>query len=348
MSARFRRVRARLGATRPSPSRSLATFGALLALIACVAVAAAQEVSRGLVRTASAGGVHLTVAIERSALMIDDRLRLSMRVEAPPGTVVEFPDLTDRLGTFTVIGEETGEPRTGPSGSNTWERIYLLQPEGVGEVTLPSLAISYRSNAQAAAERLSTEPLAVTVASVLPEGADLFKPKGIAPPVSLPPSPSWTGVWLSAAVLLAVLAAGFLGWRSRRRARQQPVRSRAAHLVALDQLERLQELVGAGQTVEFYIRLSKILRQYALWRFGLRAPSRTTEELLADIAGLGGELEVHRSIVGALLMDCDLVKFARHQPSKETMQLAMKRARDFVERTGDQQVVVNDRHRLLP
>ena len=130
--------------------------------------------------------------------------------------------------------------------------------------------------------------------------------------------------------------------------REHPVRSRAAHLVALEQLERLQELVRAGQTAEFYIRLSKILRQYALWRFGLKATSRTTEELLTDIAGLGGAIGAHRGVIGGLMADCDLVKFARHQPSKESMQLAMKRARDFVERTGDQQVVVDDRHRLLP
>jgi hypothetical protein len=334
MGTRFQRVRARLGATTLS-SRSLVPFGALLALAACAAVAAAQEASGPLVRTASAGGVHLSVEVDRSALMIDDRLRLSMRVEAPPGTLVEFPDLTDRLGTFTVVGEETGEPRTGPSGSNTWERIYLLQPEGAGEVTLPSLAISYSSNAQTAAERLSADPLAVTVASVLPEGADLTKPKGIAPPVPLPPSRSQAGMWLSACVLLAILAMGLIGWRIRRRAREHPVRSQAAHLVALDQLERLQELVRAGQTVEFYIRLSETLRHYALWRFGLKALSRTTEELLADIAGLGGAIEAHRGAIGGLMADCDLVKFAKHQPSKETMQLAMKRARDFVERTGD-------------
>jgi hypothetical protein len=220
----------------------------------------------------------------------------------------------------------------------------------VGEVTLPSLAIAYGSDAQAAAERLSTEPLAVTVVSVLPEGADPFKPKGIAPTVPLPAPRSQAGIWLSACVLLAILAMGFVGWRIRRRAQEHPVRSRAAHLVALDQLERLQELVRAGQTVEFYIRLSEILRHYTLWRFGLKAPSRTTEELLADIAGLGGAIEAHRGAIGGLMADCDLVKFARHQPSKETMRLAMKRARDFVERTGDQQVVVviNDRHRLLP
>ena len=48
------------------------------------------------------------------------------------------------------------------------------------------------------------------------------------------------------------------------------------------------------------------------------------------------------------MADCDLVKFARHQPSKETMQLAMRRARGFVEQTGDQQVTVDDRDASLP
>jgi Domain of unknown function (DUF4381) len=184
----------------------------------------------------------------------------------------------------------------------------------------------------------------VTVASVLPADADVSRPKGIGPPVLLPSLSLPAGIWALAGVLITLLTIGAIGWRRHRRARRPLNGVRAAHLVALDQLDRLQraELVGLGRTTEFYIRLSNILRQYTLWRFGLKAPTQTTEELLANLADVGGTAGAYRDAIGGLMADCDLVKFARHQPSREAAHLALQRARDLVEWTGDPQVVVDD------
>jgi hypothetical protein len=148
-------ARAHFAGTVSWRSRPTAPLGALLVLVACQTTLHAQHSSEPTTRTASAGGVRLTVAIDRNALLIDDRLRVSMRVEGPRDLLVMFPDLTGRLEGFAVVGQQVGQPPAS-SESKIWEQVYHLQPETVGDLSLPPLAITYRSAGQAGAERLST------------------------------------------------------------------------------------------------------------------------------------------------------------------------------------------------
>ena len=111
---------------------------------------------------------------------------------------------------------------------------------------------------------------------------------------------------------------------------------RPAHLLALAKLERLERELSADRpgTEEFYARLADILRRYVLGRFGLSAPTQTTEELLASVARSGGPIAARRQLIGRVLTLCDLVKFARQQPAPATASGNLHRARTFVEQTA--------------
>ena len=121
-------------------------------------------------------------------------------------------------------------------------------------------------------------------------------------------------------------------------ARPQP-----AHLLALAELDRLQqaEFGDADRFEAFYVRLSAILRRYLGWRFGLRALMQTTEEFVAGLSGAERALTPYRGLLGTLLAGFDLVKFARHRPQRSDMEEALRRVREFVERTADEQVLVD-------
>ena len=142
--------------------------------------------------------------------------------------------------------------------------------------------------------------------------------------------------WLagSLALGLAVLAA-FL-WRRRCLSGAAGAAPRPAHLLALAELERLErELpVGRSASEEFYVRLADILRRYALGRFGLSAPTQTTEELLAAVDRTGGPVAARQQLIGGVLAQCDLVKFARRQPTPATAPGSLREARTFVEQTA--------------
>ena len=137
----------------------------------------------------------------------------------------------------------------------------------------------------AAVQEIRTDPVPITVTSVVPEGADYTEPKDIAPPMSCRAGLADRALG-GARRGSPPVAAAVLWWRRRRR-RAMAARPQPAHLLALAELDRLQEAgLGDGERFEaFYVRLSAILRRYLGWRFGLRALMQTTEEFVAGLPG---------------------------------------------------------------
>ncbi|MBM3859108.1 MAG: hypothetical protein FJ395_05595 [Verrucomicrobia bacterium] len=147
----------------------------------------------------------------------------------------------------------------------------------------------------------------------------------IKPAVPIPLDWWW---WAAALTSVAIGAALFWWWK-----RQQPqvVTPAVAPLTPYEiAMRALQQLREENPVIEiFYTRLSDIVRHYIEERFGLRAPERTTEEFLAEANLPAGQM----ALLGAFLQECDLVKFARHQPDASDRQRAFAAAEKFVEET---------------
>ena len=98
--------------------------------------------------------------------------------------------------------------------------------------------------------------------------------------------------------------------------------------IAIEALRQLQE--DNPPVEQFFIRLSNIVRQYLEARFALHAPERTTEEFLCEVSQNRTLSEAHKELLGAFLQECDLVKFARHQPDAADRQRAFRAAERFL------------------
>jgi hypothetical protein len=287
-------------------------------------------------------GVRLVLEVDRQELAIDGRIRVSMQLEVAPGRVAALPDLPDRLGRFAVAAQSPAESSS-EGGALVLRRHYDLEPESVGALTVPPFVIPVRDRQGGDdVQEIRTDAVPITVTSVVPDGVDYTEPKDIAPPMSLPP-PAWPiALWALLAAVAAGVLAAVLWWRGRRR-RATALRPQPAHLLALAELDRLQqaELGDAERFEAFYVRLSAILRRYLDWRFGLRALMQTTEEFVASLTGAERALTPYRGLLGTLLAGFDLVKFARHRPQRSDMEEALRRVREFVERTADERVLVD-------
>lgn len=296
--------------------------------------------------TQTAGPLHITLTADRPTLGLADRFQLTLTVKAPTGTEIMLPESVKQLGTFTVEGQTPAGPTAIDPQMQRWQQIYTLEANATGEQEIPPLVLSFRE-ADAAPEteptQVQTDPWSITVTSVLPENADVMAPRDIAPPVALiaPRTPLW--IWVSVMVIGLALAGGLVWWL-RQRAKQPapPPPPRPAHELALEALQRLQgdNLMDHHAIEPFYVRLSSILRQYIEWRFQLRAPEQTTEEFLADALASGGLIATHRDLLSSFLHQCDLVKFARHQPGHSDMQNAFDSAKVFIEQTADDEVLI--------
>lgn len=81
-----------------------------------------------------------------------------------------------------------------------------------------------------------------------------------------------------------------------------------------------------------------MVRGYLEQRFGVRAPRRTTEELLLILAAGSWLDDVQRRALHAFLAQCDQVKFARARPAAAASEGLIDTAVDLVTATRPAEV----------
>jgi len=69
----------------------------------------------------------------------------------------------------------------------------------------------------------------------------------------------------------------------------------------------------------FCIEVSNIARIYLEERFNFHAPERTTEEFLAELQSTRLLAPDQKDSLGQFLQSCDLVKFARFEPTEAAL-----------------------------
>ena len=150
-------------------------------------------------------------------------------------------------------------------------------------------------------------------------------------PIEIPTVVMWLiriGIVL---VLAGLLWLGWWLWQKRR-----PKDDKSVALVPPDQRarERLaQALAFIDQPERFCTAVSEITRTYLEERFGLRAPDQTTEEFLAELPrSIVLDLR-HKEFLTDFLTRCDLVKFARFEPTRPELEQLHASALNLVEET---------------
>ena len=195
------------------------------------------------------GPIRLTLEADRRTMPIDGDLRLTLLVEAPARSVLGFPEVAAHLGPFVVENHTALGPTTDAERRELWRHDLILEAEGVGDLTVPALTVTIQGEGAAAADlrQITTDPLTVTVTSLVPPDADLTEPRDIAPPVALPrASPAWLP-WLLGVIPLAFAGLALVFWRRRHTRPTAALEPRPAHLLALAELERLQAIGRPGR-----------------------------------------------------------------------------------------------------
>ena len=352
-------------------------IGAWLLVSAATEISAAEQASPEMELRTLVEEVELVVSADHKEISISDQLTLRVTVFTPQGRLVAFPNISKNLGPFRVVGHTSVRPQAkSDMEREEWREEYLLEADSVGEKNIRAMTITVSEwvSSMSVACRLlirgvrdqadkcelnvnsdmrelppetmtvKTPPLTFFVTTVLADDADITSPLEIAPPVSLPKVP--TPLWFWALCTGVCASVGLLIWRLLHRKQEEmvdiAVLGSPAHLAVLAILQKLrQETISGPFAVDaFYVRLSQVLRRYALWRFGISAPYQTTEELMRVVASSKGILAEHRSFVGRFFRHCDAVKFAQHHPTDLSRYNLIDEAVTFVTVTADDTVLI--------
>ena len=141
--------------------------------------------------------------------------------------------------------------------------------------------------------------------------------RDIKAPVEIPSGWFWLWCLLGA---LGIALASYFAWRYWRKQRPGPKTEELIippHVRARRKLEQALSLIYEPRP--FCISVSDTLRAYLEEAFSLRAPERTTEEFLDELQSSALLSFSQKQLLGDFLIRCDLVKFAREEPTVDQL-----------------------------
>ena len=88
-----------------------------------------------------------------------------------------------------------------------------------------------------------------------------------------------------------------------------------------------------NEPTQFTVFVSDTLRVYLEEQFNFRAPERTTEEFLHELGATRLLTDAQKKTLGQFLSRCDLIKFAKYDPTKPELEELQQAAMSLVEET---------------
>jgi hypothetical protein len=157
--------------------------------------------------------------------------------------------------------------------------------------------------------------------------------------VAMPKQTSYMWILILSAAVIVVAAEATIFYFKRKHIKELVRIFKPAHEIAYERLRVLvgQNLIETGKIKEFYEGISDILRHYIEHRFDLRAPERTTEEFLFEIRYSTALSLSDKENLGEFLKHCDMVKFAKYNPTNEQIQKTFDLVKKFIEKTKSQE-----------
>jgi len=182
----------------------------------------------------------------------------------------------------------------------------------------------------------SPTPAPATPSFTLPNGVNPITPpkpdpglEDIRPPIFFLHSLFW--LWIALAVAAAIALLIFLLYWFWPRHQLTP---KNAYEVALEKLEKARTMLSEDNPIPYAVFVSETIRSYLGQRFQAPSTRRTTDEFLRQMeADKTTPLAEHRDLLRTFLQSCDLVKFARYQPTFSELEQVQDRAWSFVTAT---------------
>ena len=286
------------------------------------------------------GPLTAHVLVDKAKINIAQTVTLQLEAAIEPGYELKMPTVEKVLENFGIVDWDNLGDKLDENNNIVKRYRYRLEPFVSGTYPIPAFTFEFYdvNSPEEKKYELTTEPIDIEVASLLGEQKADLKIAGIEGVVEMPAKASYWWLWVLCIVVIAAVVVTWIILR-RKKARQIIRIFKPAHEIAYNRLRALieQKLVEAGKIKEFYEQISDILRHYIEHRFNLHAPERTTEEFLAELPATNVLSQSNQEQLREFLTHCDLVKFAKYNPSAEQIQKTFDLVKDFIETTKSEE-----------
>jgi hypothetical protein len=295
------------------------------------------------------GLIRAYVSYPKAEISIIEELKVELEIHKPEDVIVIFPSKEDiALTHFTISEISSLETETmTDDNKDKLSKSFTLTPESVGEGSIDSIKIEYRSEKQNTNDDesnfvLETNEIIIPIFSYTGiESSDVpfedeLKPESINPDYS---TLIITLVIIGSVILIAGVVILIVYKLKKNKKQQKDLIVLPPGVKALKSLRDLRNegLIDKGEVELFHRRLSNILREYIEGRFRIHAPEQTTEEFIWEMSVTKRIKGEHQTILRDYLKQCDLIKFAKYRPPAEYHNEALKIAEDFVKNTSERE-----------
>jgi hypothetical protein len=266
------------------------------------------------------------------AVPVGEKMRLSIEASAVEGDDVTVPEQS--FAPLELVGKSA---RVVPAKDGRQSFVFDLDFIGLtpGQHPMEGVELSVVTKAGLIG-RVSTEPFGVEVKSLIANepNAQLREPTKPVAVMEDDYTLLYVGGGLLGAALLALLSVlGYRWWQRREKAAVPPPPPRPPWEVAIEKLGALRrqklDMVGKGEAARFIDLVSDVVREYLGGRFGFDGLETTSDEMLTRLKRIGVPIELFGE-VGSFLRRCDLVKFAKAEPSADEADWVLMKAQEIV------------------
>lgn len=267
------------------------------------------------------------------AVAVGASIRLSIEASALEGDDVTVPEQS--FQPLELVGKRA---RVAPAKDGRQSFIFELDFIGLtpGEHALDGVELSVVTRGGLVG-RVRTEPFEVVVRSLIANepNAQLREPTKPVTVMQDDYTLLYVGGGLLAAALLALLSVlGYRYWQRRVKPLPPPPPPRPPWEIAIEKLGALRrqkhDMLAKGEAARFVDLVSDVVREYLGGRFHFDGLETTSDEMLAQLKRAGVPLDLFGE-VGVFLRRCDLVKFAKAEPSADEADWVLMKAQELVQ-----------------
>ncbi len=277
--------------------------------------------------------------VDRNEILIGDVIHLSVSITHDPSVSIIERNEALNLGQFEMKEINPKPVKTLPSGRQKKTIEYVLSTYFTGKFTIPAFTFQFRTEDGAIGE-VQTVPITINVRSLTPEESEDLDIRDIKEPVVIETPGRLMKITLIVLGIINLIITLFFIWRFLRqlyppRAEVEYIPPGQAHERALDALSGIRQNEDYFENKNykaFSSHISEVIRVYINRRWQIHAMDLTTDEIMNAL----NQLDLDDVILGhfrTFFETCDLIKFAKYEPSSDEMNQLVDTAKEAINQT---------------